>query len=163
MDSHARETVHPSLALPHAADDETAPSTRLWARVGVGAAGGAAFLLLASVFDPGHSSANDNHVPGVIDLARHRAASATEVLRRAHPQGWPTLGMLEGAEYLVIVHASPSGPRYTVCNTIGEVLATDLAADDVYRSFPELDIPGMLLDPEANDGSPPMMLADPAN
>ncbi|MFN7021087.1 MAG: hypothetical protein ACK4WH_07135 [Phycisphaerales bacterium] len=137
-------------------------STRGWARAGIGAAGIAAFLLLASVFDPDPSSANDHHVPGVTDTSPRRTAEVVDhLLSRPHPRGWPNLGMLQGMDYFVLVHGSPNGPRYTVCSRLGEVLEPDLAADEVYRAFPDLDIPGMRLDPDAGAASPPMMLAEP--
>jgi hypothetical protein len=59
-----------------------------------------------------------------------------------------TLGELIGRRYLVRIHAGPDGPLYTVCDRNGKVLQADLHADDVYRSFPDLDIPSLQAGPD---------------
>ena len=131
--------------------------------LGAAAAGVATFLFLASVFNPAPSAARDQHVPAIVNSAtRSRGEILDALLRAPHPKKWSNLGAMEGAEYVVLVYGSPQGPRYTVCNRLGEVLERDLAADDVYRSFPDLNIPGMRLEP-ASDGAVPMMLADPVD
>jgi hypothetical protein len=129
------------------------------------AAGVATFLLVASVVEPRSSSARDILAPGVIDTLPQRGEQvAAAMARRDHPRGWPLLGMLEGTDYLLLIYGSPSGARYTVCSRVGEVLERDLPPADVYRSFPDLDVPGMRLDP-ADTGGPgtPLMLAEPLN
>lgn len=163
MRSTPGQAEDPNASMPIPTSADRTESTRGWARAGIGAAGIAAFLLLASVFDPDPSSAYDHHVPGVADTSPRRTAEVVDhLLSRPHPRGWPNLGILQGMDYFVLVHGSPNGPRYTVCSRLGEVLESDLAADEVYRSFPELDIPGMRLDPDAGAASSPMMLAEPA-
>jgi hypothetical protein len=139
-------------------------STKFWTRVGIGAVGVAVFLFAASIFNPALSSASDDPVPGVMKLTPRQTAEVIDgLLRREHPKHWPSLGMMEGADYLILMYGSPRGPSYTVCSRYGDVLEQDLSADDVYRSFPDLNIPGMRLEPGESGGSTPLMLADPAD
>lgn len=159
-------TATDAPTAPHTLAPREAPekfgSTRLWARLGAGAAGIATFLFLASAFNPAPSTASDAFVPGIVDDSPRRTGSIIDaLLSRRHPKRWTNLGMMEGAEYLVLVYGAPEGARYTVCSLQGEVLAPDLAAEEVYRAFPDINIPGMRLDP-ASDGAPsaPLMLAD---
>ncbi len=122
------------------------------------------FLVLSSVVEPNPSAASDDHVPGIVNITPRRADEiTTALLRRQHPRRWINLGMLEGSEYLVLIYGSPTGARYTVCNILGEMLEEDLAPGDVYRSFPDLDIPGMQLDPATTGELPALMIAEPLN
>ena len=97
-------------------------------------------------------------------LRGDRAETQGALLSRRHPKGWACLGLMEGAEYYVLIYGSPEGPRYTVCTLSGRTLQSDLPADDVYRAFPTVDVEGMRLEPAvlptAPDG-PALMLADP--
>lgn len=152
------------LAPPNQPHHNSLGSTPFWKRVALAAGGVATFLFVASIFNPQLSAASDDHVPAVVKVTPRRTADIIDaLLRREHPKHWRNLGMMEGADYLVLVYGSPLGPRYTVCSLNGEVLEQDLASDEVYRSFPDLNIPGMRLEPGDNsDNQPvPMMLAEP--
>ena len=91
-------------------------------------------------------------------------AADDEVARRlgrtTHTDGWRLLGQLEGREYRVLIFASPVGPRYSVYSLAGELLQADLAADDVYRAFPDLDL-GALRDVPASAGKAIMLAPIP--
>lgn len=133
------------------------------------------FLFVASVVDPKPSPAADPAgtpalplTPGGRGDDRPGAVSRDQVQRallsRPHPEGWPSLGLIEGTEYYLLIHGSPNGPRYTVCTLTGRILQADLPADEVYRAFPTVDVEGMRLEPAvlpiAPDG-PALMLAEP--
>jgi hypothetical protein len=91
-------------------------------------------------------------------------AANDEVARRlgrtTHTDGWRLLGQLEGREHRVLIFASPEGPRYSVYSLSGELLQADLAADDVYRAFPDLEL-GSLRDVPASDGKTIMLAPTP--
>jgi hypothetical protein len=104
------------------------------------------------------------------------APTRGRVAAPVHPRGLKVLGHLVSAEYRVWIYAERAGgagsleqtlqPRYTVCSLDGRVLSDDLAADDMYREFPTLDISGMILPVEGSgddDGleSGPLMLVEP--
>lgn len=132
------------------------------------AAGFGVFVLVASVVDPQSSPASPGDmVVNVPHLGTDRQQAVEQrLLARRHPMNWPTLGLLEGPEYLTLIHSSPDGPRYTICALNGRVLLEDLPADDVYRAFPTLDLAGMRLDPADPPGAHlpdggALMLADP--
>ncbi len=132
------------------------------------ASGLGVFVLVASVVDPQSSPAGQGDLAVNVPHLNAAQLQAVEqrLLARRHPMNWPTLGLLEGPEYLTLIHSSPDGPRYTVCALNGRVLLADLPADDVYRGFPTLDLMGMRVDPPDPAGSmrpdgEPLMLADP--
>jgi hypothetical protein len=127
-------------------------------------AGTATFLIVASFVEPRPSTASDERLaPVLLVSAADQARIAQSLLTRAHPRGWPALGMMEGADYIVLMHGSPEGARYTVCARAGAVLAEDLPADQVYREFPSLDVGGMRLEPADMGEARPLMLADPVD
>lgn len=132
------------------------------------------YAAVSSVVRPDKSSAAQPGVPSITpsrQLPGVRAGgSGADRNSRAHNQaaapdrnarGWPLLGELIGGENVVWIYGSPEGPRYTVCTPEGKVLQEDMAAEDVYRSFPKLDIPGMRLEPREDGAKPgPLMTAD---
>jgi hypothetical protein len=69
------------------------------------------------------------------------------------------IGRTLGREHRLTVYATRDGTLYTVTASDGRILARDLAADDVYRMFPDLD-PGSL---HASPGevSGRLMMVDP--
>lgn len=71
--------------------------------------------------------------------------------------GRKLLGSLVGSTWNVWIYSDASGPLYTVADSAGRVLAEGLAADDVYRQFPDLPVDRMRLAPA--DGA--LMLAEP--
>ena len=141
------------------------------------------FLFAASVFEPFSSKATDlGPLPNarIGELRTGRAAamnsagadptsSATEEVVRGltqltHPKGWHLLGALVGRDHIVLIHASSEGARYSVFSLDGRLLEADLFADDVYRSFPDLEIDRLRLDPahQGRDGvEGPYMLVPP--
>lgn len=76
-------------------------------------------------------------------------SAATHGAGVAPQDSGPVLGELVGARYLVRIHRSREGPLYTVCTPDGQVLEAGLRSEDVYRSFPDLDIPSLQAGPDA--------------
>lgn len=114
------------------------------------------FAVIASVIQPGASTAtpaNLAHGDG------HLADVSKKLAQLPHPEGWPCLGLLRGTNQLVVIHGSPEGPRYSVYTLSGRMISADLAADEIYREFPDLDIEGLRLEPGEDHG--PLMLYMP--
>lgn len=111
------------------------------------------FAVISSVIQPGASQAE----PLAVDPNDERiTAVGTQLARLPHPAGWPCLGLLRGTNQLVVIHAGPEGPRYSVYSLRGRLISADLAPDEVYREFPDLDVEGLRLEPSTQDG--PLML-----
>lgn len=83
------------------------------------------FVGVASMFRPSRSGAN-------------QAASIEPVAVDVEPDR--LVGEFVGRNYILRVYAGAEGPLYTVCDLRGKVLKDRLAADDVYRAFPDLDV-----------------------
>lgn len=96
---------------------------------------GAAVLVLVLVAGAWWMTPSDS-------AARSAETGATE-------EAGPVLGELVGARYLVRIHRAREGPLYTICTPDGQVLEAGLRAEDVYRSFPDLDIPSLQAGPDA--------------
>jgi hypothetical protein len=83
---------------------------------------------------------------------------AQRLSAKAHSQGLTLLGQLRGKQYRVLAYAAAEGGAvYSVFTLDGAPLAADLQADEVYRTFPELDLTTLRDAP----GSDALMLADP--
>jgi hypothetical protein len=97
---------------------------------------------------------------GIAIWAQPTGSSAHQGAPPARPmppiRGPAYLGQLEGRDHIVKVYSTADGPRYTVCDHAGRVLARGLAADGVYRDFPGLDIGSL----HAGPGGA-LMLAEP--
>lgn len=121
------------------------------------------FALVASVIQPmGSSASPEEFTPARAGAANDPAEVVRSLVHLKHPRGWALLGVLAGREYYVLVHSSPEGPRYSVFGLNGRLMEADLAGDDVYRSFPNLDVPGMRFGPEMGKSmDQPLMLAEP--
>jgi hypothetical protein len=129
------------------------------------------YAAVSSIARPGRSSAEPPGVKvtptyqmPVISAARdgQKAVGAAQA-PATNSRGERLLGQLIGGERLVWIYAGHDGARYTVATRDGRILQEDLAADDVYRSFPELDIPNMRLEPRPDPAAPfsgPLMSAD---
>lgn len=132
------------------------------------------YATVASVVRPDKSSAAQpggptitpaKQLPGIraggSGADRNSRANNPTTAPERNARGWRLLGELVGGENLVWVYGSPDGPRYTICTADGRVLQEDLAPEDVYRSFPKLDLTDMRLEPRP-DGSTgePLMTAD---
>lgn len=115
-------------------------------------AGALAFLGIASVVNPnGPRSASAGSAGG--------GFAATQVLADTHPtRGWKLIGSLISNEHEARMWATPDGPRYSIHTLDGRLLQDNLAADDVYRAFPDMDIERLRADPP---NQRTLMLADP--
>jgi hypothetical protein len=128
------------------------------------------YAAVSSIARPGRSSAEPPGVkvtptyqlPSIGASRGSQKAAGVAQAPATNARGERLLGQLIGGERLVWIYAGPQGPRYTVATPDGRILQEDLAADDVYRSFPELDIPNMRLEPRPDSGEPtsgPLMSA----
>lgn len=127
---------------------------------------GLVFLGVASLVkpDPRGASASTANTS-----QEHAGKSVEDVLgaliAAKHPQGWKLTGALKDTQFLVLIHSSPMGARYSVFSHQGRLLQGDMFADDVYRSFPTLDVSKFQLDPAQPGQAKPagsIMLAEPA-
>jgi len=106
---------------------------------------GVAFFYAADAIDPGQSAAV-NPMP---------AAPAPTVTPRGDAQSLGSMGELSGLEYVIEIHATAEGPRYTVRSASGEILGAMLEAAEVEIVAPGAQMDGMIAEP--------MMLAEPRN
>ena len=123
---------------------------------------GALFVMVAVIADPLASKADpagDRASGGDGGVGVMIQPRAVEALPLRDERGRPLLGELVGSEYLVRIFGSEDEPRYTVCTLGGTVLADDLFADEVYREFPDLDIPSLQFGQDDAIGA--LMMADP--
>lgn len=108
--------------------DSPRPSLRdarpILVRVGSASAIALGFLWITSRVDPDQS----------------RASSAEQTTTIAASPSLPaaSMGVLEGRELLVNIVATPDGPRYTVLDRTGAILAERLSQEELYQSFPDL-------------------------
>lgn len=122
-------------------------------RVVIAASVVAAFLVTASLISPEHSAASEVASRRGLDAAAGGRRGAPPADQRTPPpraetkRGPVSLGTLQGRALSVRIAATADGPRYTVIDSAGAVLATDLAAEDVYRDFPDLSVDTMLCSP----------------
>jgi len=139
-------------------------------RIAIALAVAGGFLWAASQIDPGASRAVDqtrpeSRLPHEIDpfgderpvddpgdleeLADQLALSAS-----ADAMATGVIGSLEGRDHTIHIHATPDGPRFTITDQAGGVLASRLTAEQVYRRFPEyagehtIAGPMMMVDPD---------------
>jgi len=101
-------------------------------RVGTALAVALGFLWVTSRIDPEPSNAGFKNEAAV-------AYSDAELP--------PSLGTFEGRDYVLRVSAGPDGPRYTVTDASGLVLADGLTQQQVYERFPELQLETMTAGP----------------
>src|SRR5262249_38131926 len=148
---------------PRPPSNEPDPS-RAWKRTAAVVAGGIAFLGIASLIkpEPRTASAYENSVTPAQTLGQNPVGGrspdlAARLALRPHPKGWRVLGSLESTEHIVLVYASPDGPRYSVFTLQGRLISADLAAEDVYREVPDLDL-STLRDLPESDGKALMMV-----
>ena len=114
-----------------------------------------AFVVMASVFNPGGSHAEDHH--GATAAHSHLDAALPPGSSDPH-LGLPSLGAVEDDGYRIEIYATDSGPRYTIIDLkrgleVGTLLSIEQATD----WFPDLHLPDMNID----DASGPVMMADP--
>lgn len=136
---------------------------------------GLVFLGVASLVKPDPRGANASinadgtnrgagrNVTNTANTANTATSVLANLIAQPHPQGWKLIGAIHDSQYLVLVNSSPMGPRYSVFSHEGQLLQADMFADDVYRSFPSLDMSTLHLDPAGGqqpaDGA--IMLAEP--
>ena len=126
---HARRTDRPSMSATS--------SRKVMERIVAGLALSIAFIVMASIFVPHATKADDQSVD-----PHH---------------GLTSLGSVENVRYIVDIYATQVGPRYTVTEKrSGERVAVLMDADRVQANFPDLPLPEMDMGPTQ------LMLADPA-
>ena len=115
----------------------------------LGLGGVALFVGVASVIKPSPRGASAG-IEGLNEpaIAVHRA-NAT---RAEHPRGWKLIGIVEGREHVLRCWATRDGARYSVHALDGRLVQDDLPADEVYRGFPDLDLPNLRADPPGEGG-----------
>jgi hypothetical protein len=103
-------------------------------RVGGALAIAMGFLWVTSQVDPGATRATETE-NGVLPIVASTKAPVT------------SLGTLEGRDYIINLVSTPDGPRYTVVDHFGAVLATGLTQEQVYEEFSDLTLDRMLSSP----------------
>lgn len=118
--------------------DAPRPSLRdarpILVRVGSALAVALGFLWITSRVDPGQSRASAPDTPPALDSAPAATPAAS-------------MGVLEGRQLLVNLVATPQGPRYTVLDRTGAVLAERLTREELYQSFPDLRMDTIIAGP----------------
>ncbi|MFG0256937.1 MAG: hypothetical protein ACF8GE_03440 [Phycisphaerales bacterium JB043] len=109
------------------------------------------FVAIASVFEPQDTTATPQRAS-----ARPAAPTALD---------GSYMGELVGRDHSVIIHATSEGPRYTALDGLGNVIATGLTAEQVYRYLPDVNIETLSADDNGLLDSPiilddALMLAD---
>lgn len=130
----------------------------------------AVFIGAASVIKPDPQGAragtgNHDEMPGLgskarVDLNPTNPKEAELVQRlkeraaqSVHPKGWKLIGMLEGREHILKCWGTNDGPRYSVHALDGRLIQDDLPADEVYRGFPDIELPNLRVDPPTGGGT----------
>ncbi len=121
---------------------EASPS-RILVRVGIAVVVVAAFLTTASVITPSASRASDEEGALTEEQIEQMLAEADPVGTEA-PDDLPSLGMMEGRERNIYISASPEGPRYTITDSLGNILGENLTASEVEEQFPDLGLENMV-------------------
>lgn len=115
------------------------PWTRLQ-RILATVALGLAFIVMASIFVPFESTAQDSDVT----IPRSMTPGQDRVESTDPHEGLGSLGRLERNCYHVHIYATDLGPRYSVYDAAsGKELAVLLTAERVAALFPELPLPSM--------------------
>jgi hypothetical protein len=123
-------------------------------RLAIVAVLGVAFVLMASIFDPGaiRASQPDTRSPG---------ASRQPELNSIDPhEGLRMLGTLHHHRYTVRMFAGAQAPLYSVYDRDGSLLATLRTAAQIQQQFPSLPLPSLDADTPLN-GRPQIMKVDP--
>lgn len=102
----------------------------------------AGLVLVGRTFSPQSSKAD-----GIDPLPAPPAAKPAAPPSR-DGRGRPFVGELITATHSILIYADDAGPRYTIRTLTGEVLARDLAPDEVYREFPGLDLQDLHFSPD---------------
>ena len=128
----------------------------------VAAVGG--FVAMASIFNPEQTRATVAQVKRGIETLAGEQPKVPEGAAKPparDSRGRMLLGEMVGKGHRVWVYGQGTEVRYTVCTMEGEVLTSDIGADDVYRLFPHLDLRTMRLDtlPDSDTGA--VMVVEP--
>lgn len=128
------------------------PATRAGLRILVAVAAAVAFLVAVRLADPAATSADPADNQGQITVPEAELDGADEAF----------MGALEGVGHSVRIYTTPKGPRYSVLDEFGHIVASDLNADEVHAFLPGYDVQSMqagaLDDDLLLEG--PLMLAD---
>lgn len=132
--------------MPNAA--ESSPHrARAVARPLIAVALAAGFILVARQIEPSGSLAGEG--ASLSDPVPQALLPSTP--QKTFGSGRPTLGTLTGGDYTIEISPGPDGPRYSVYDKDGTLLADQLPAEDLYRAVPDLDVTTMF------SGGPLMM------
>ncbi len=105
------------------------PTVRRIIVAGILAAG---FLVMASVFAPDRSQADD----------RDSSSQQTPAAHSAAREGLPSLGQVSNDRYMIKIFGTPNGPVYSVYDKSGVELGALLTAEQVTERFHGLHLPG---------------------
>jgi hypothetical protein len=107
-------------------------------RVLVGAGAAAVFVIAAVIVEPDDSRA--------VSLPREPVPSQPSHTEVTDPDR-VSLGELIGFDHRVHIVATPEGPRYTALDNLGNVIAAELYADELYHVLPNADVKSMIAGP----------------
>lgn len=118
----------------------------------------ALFIGAASVFKPEPQGARAGQPTPTSNAANAESDALVARLKERkdanpHPKGWKLLGTLEGREHILKCWGTNDGPRYSVHALDGRLIQDDLPADEVYRGFPDIELPNLRVDPPTNGAS----------
>lgn len=137
--------------------DQSSGLLRRGKRIAVVLGAAALFIGAASVIKPDPQGAQAGTNPTIDDPSTTRGGPRQVA---DHPKGWKLLGTLEGREHILKCWGTNDGPRYSVHAPDGRLIQDDLPADEVYRGFPDIELPNLRVDPPADGGSSGGMLVD---
>jgi hypothetical protein len=136
-------------------------SKTFWRRTIVAAMLAMAFVVMASVFSPYRSQADQPIRPSIAQSGTV-GINGRMTSSDAH-EGLSSLGSIETSTFLVQIYSTAEGPRYSIYdrNTRRE-LGTLLSAEQVEKGFPEICLPVADFSmPDAQPDLGPLMIAEP--
>lgn len=138
-------------------------SSEMLKRIGITIACGVAFLVMASVFSPDRSTAEDDLAPK--RLTPHNLRNQSRDGSVNPHEGLRSLGVIEGGRYSITIYATDVGPRYTVIDNRSQTeIGTLLTPQQVKQLLPEVDLKSVDFSASGEDASgedQPLMLAEP--
>lgn len=124
------------------------PSSSLGRRILMAIPMVVAFLVMASVFTPDRTQANERRAAPV-DANAAEPGERDDASPDPHA-GLTPLGALETTDYTIEIYAGRDGPRYTVIDEgSGAYLATLITVEKVAEYFQDLQLPNALAEKSA--------------